>query len=247
MSGQISVKRTLLNASAVLAFVLLIGAAMGWRVHVRADGLSGFSLIIQNAGSPIGGAVTLNCSTGTSCSISGGVVTLTGTGGGITQLTGNGTAGPGSGSQVLTLTQVTQSNAYQGTTTNNPASGAFDDLIFDTNLFDVGGVHSTTVNNTQFTVPSGQGGTYSIVCQVQWTSNAVGYRQLGIVQNGSTLLAVTKAGAVASTSQPQQTAAIAQLAAGDYIQCQIAQSSGGSLATLSSQGATFGALVKVSN
>lgn len=43
---------------------------------MNADGSAGFSLIIQQSGTTTGAAVTLNCSTGMTCGLSGGVVSL---------------------------------------------------------------------------------------------------------------------------------------------------------------------------
>ena len=73
---------------------LLIGG-LGWRV--RADGPTNFSLIIQNGGNTKGGAVILDCDgTTVTCTLSGGVVELSGIAGGsgINQLTGDVAAGP---------------------------------------------------------------------------------------------------------------------------------------------------------
>ena len=55
---------------------LAILAGLLWRVH--ADGTTGFSLIIQNAGVPQGGAVILNCGGNLFCSTANGKVTVSG-------------------------------------------------------------------------------------------------------------------------------------------------------------------------
>ena len=65
-------------AVAAVATALLVG----WKVPLRGDGATGFSLIIQQGGSTKGAAVTMNCSTNVTCSLSGGVVTVTASGGG---------------------------------------------------------------------------------------------------------------------------------------------------------------------
>jgi hypothetical protein len=91
----------------VVSLFFALGLLLGWGIQLKADGGIGFSLIIQNAGTAQGGAVILNCD-GSSvlCTYTGGKVTLSATAGagGITTLTGDGSAGPGSGSQVLTNT-----------------------------------------------------------------------------------------------------------------------------------------------
>lgn len=82
---------------------LLLGFLLGWRAPAVADGVAGFSLIVQQSGTTKGAAVTMNCSTNVTCSLSGGVVTLTASGsGGITALTQDVSAS-GSGSVSATV------------------------------------------------------------------------------------------------------------------------------------------------
>lgn len=54
-----------------------LGLILGSGVRLMADGAVGFSLIIQQGGTPKGAAVTMNCSTNVTCTLSGGVVTVT--------------------------------------------------------------------------------------------------------------------------------------------------------------------------
>jgi hypothetical protein len=61
---------------------VLIGWLIGGKLPLRGDGATGFSLIVQQSGTTKGAAVKMNCSTNVTCSLSGGVVTVTATGGG---------------------------------------------------------------------------------------------------------------------------------------------------------------------
>ena len=101
---------------------LLIGGlwGLGWRV--RADGPTNFSLIIQNGGNTKGGAVILDCDgTTVTCTLSGGVVELSGIAGGsgINQLTGDVAAGPGSGKQTATVEGINSVPLCAGYTPTN--------------------------------------------------------------------------------------------------------------------------------
>lgn len=83
---------------------LFLGLMAGLGVRLRADGTTGFSLLIQSSGTPIGAAVGMNCGTNLTCSLKGGFVQVSASGGGsgITALTQD-VAASGSGSVAATV------------------------------------------------------------------------------------------------------------------------------------------------
>jgi hypothetical protein len=86
---------------------IFVGLALGWGIQLKGDGATGFSLIVQQSGTTKGAAVTMNCSTNVTCSLSGGIVTVTASGGGGSS-SGNGT----SGWSGLPLTFVSNTTQY---------------------------------------------------------------------------------------------------------------------------------------
>lgn len=96
---------------------------------------------------------------------------------------------------------------------------------------DFGGMHSTSSNTSRITVPVGEGGLYTVSCAVTFSNDATGQRFVGIGKNGSnptySLQGVDAAGGAAGTSLSGFTTFV--LAAGDYLQCMVNQTSGSAL------------------
>lgn len=95
-------------------------------VHSTGSGSSGFTL--ENGGTSLGTVTTLNCSTGTSCSASGGVGTLTATGGssGYTDITWNDAGGAGAGVNIYTAPGVSGSSEINSNVL--PRAGTFTNM-----------------------------------------------------------------------------------------------------------------------
>lgn len=128
------------------------------------------------------------------------------------------------------------------TTANTP-------LIFDTNVQNVGGIHSTTVNNSRFTAPVV--GWYIALGQVSYgAGQAVGstLRQIAIAVNGSFVTPVPINNSPPNPSNTiipsWQVVATLQLNAGDYVEFLVYQDSGSTIDT--SPTSTFGALTLLS-
>lgn len=106
-------------------------------------------------------------------------------------------------------------------------------LTFDTEVFDSGAMHSTSTNTGRITVPTGGGGVYVVGGTVEFAANATGYRSIGIRLNGGNTItghrAITSS---ASVTTRLSTSAIYSLAAGDYLELQVFQNSGGALNAL---------------
>ena len=106
-------------------------------------------------------------------------------------------------------------------------------LTFANENFDTDGFHSTSSNTSRMTIPTGKSGKYLINATLTHNTNGTGQRAMNILKNGT---------AIAFSVMLQSTAAnygtgingttIADLVAGDYIEVQAYQNSGGNLDVL---------------
>lgn len=114
--------------------------------------------------------------------------------------------------------------------TQSIANSATTSVTFDTEDFDDGGMHSTTSNTSRITIPTGGAGTYMVGGMVEFAANATGQRTIYVVLNGTatqaTVTNVTASGTVASRLA---CATLVQVVAGDYLELQVNQNSGGAL------------------
>lgn len=81
---------------------------------------------------------------------------------------------------------------------------------------------------TRLTVPTGMGGFYLIGGHNQWAANATGTRALAVKLNNSKFIARSLVGGQ-NVLQEQSITTAYQLAAGDYVELIVYQSSGGAL------------------
>lgn len=97
--------------------------------------------------------------------------------------------------------------------------------------FDTDSFHSTSSNNSRITIPAGLGGKYLVGGSVRFASNATGQRVVRIVKNGTSApyLAVGEVVPNSTLSSRAQCQSVVELSAGDYIEIQAYQNSGGSL------------------
>jgi hypothetical protein len=102
-------------------------------------------------------------------------------------------------------------------------------LTFNQERFDVGGLHSTASNTSRITIPTGEAGKYLIGCNVRWASNATGVRSLGVVLNGTTTIAFSLVDIDSAINHAQSLVTMYSLAATDYVEVQVSQTSGGPL------------------
>jgi hypothetical protein len=129
--------------------------------------------------------------------------------------------------------------------TQSVANNTSTPLTFDMNEYDTSGIHSTSVNPSRFTVPSGLGGTWLATCQVQieqaGTPGLV--MALSINVNGSPVNnQVTTP--TSNEFSPTMTLSVPLLMnAGDYMECIVFQGSGGTLTT--TEATTNGALFRM--
>ncbi len=98
-------------------------------------------------------------------------------------------------------------------------------LTFNQERYDTANLHSNG-QNTRLTAPVT--GVYDITAHIVWQGDSDGGRELVLRKNGNTIIAEQQNNA--STLDPGQSVATsARLAAGDFVQAQVAQTSGTSL------------------
>lgn len=115
-------------------------------------------------------------------------------------------------------------------TTQSIATSTATAVVWNTETSDSASIHSTSVNTSRATIPSGEGGTYIIVGYLDWAANATGIRQAYIRLNGTTVLTNEMDNAVAGGgTTPQVVTAVYPLAATDYVEIIGNQTSGGAL------------------
>ena len=113
-------------------------------------------------------------------------------------------------------------------TTQSLTSGALTAIQFDAEHEDVGGLHSTSSNNTRITFPVA--GRYLIGGNVAYTNNGTGERNAIIRLNGTTTLATSTLAPVSASLFIRVHGSIQYLAAAnDYVELCAYQDSGGAL------------------
>ena len=100
-------------------------------------------------------------------------------------------------------------------------------LSFNSERWDNDNCHSPTVNPTRLTCNTA--GIYVITGSVVFAANASGYRFAGILLNSATYIGSDRRSATPTSSTVITVTAIYQLAAGDYVELRVAQTSGGNL------------------
>lgn len=101
-------------------------------------------------------------------------------------------------------------------------------LTFDSERYDNGDLHSTSVNTSRLTAPVT--GLYSMGASIEWGINAVGIRQLLLRRNAGAFIVADLRAAVSAIQQSVHTEY--RLAAGDYVEVVVVQTSGGALNVL---------------
>lgn len=145
----------------------------------------------------------------------------------------------GSANQVLTVDSSTATGlkwqGFVGCNVNNSTTGltittnTLTTITFSTEVFDTDSFHSTSTNTDRITIPSGKGGKY-LVTMRGWYSSAgaaAGSTQMRIYKNGSTQLTNNYVDVSAANTVGNTTTAIVDLVAGDYLNVQLYQASGG--------------------
>lgn len=122
---------------------------------------------------------------------------------------------------------VPQARVYNNANISLPTSGTFAVLTFNTERYDNGALHSTSVNTSRLTAPIT--GLYSGGCSVTFASNLTGRREVVIQINGTTNIAYDAIPAVNGAQTRLSVPFEWQMVAGDYLEVFAMQTSGGAL------------------
>lgn len=117
------------------------------------------------------------------------------------------------------------------------ATGTWTTITFNSELYDTDSYHSTSTNTGRLTIPTGKTGYYVLNAQATFFINTTGFRQLRFLKNGSFLIATGDVSGSVANQYPYVTLnTTLYLAAGDYIELQAYQNSGGNLNVSRDQG-----------
>jgi hypothetical protein len=150
----------------------------------------------------------------------------------------------GSATSFQPLAAVLAGARAHRTSSTSVTGGAWQALSWGATAFDTG--FWSNAAPTRFTVPTGKAGTYLLVGQAFWQTDAVVTKYLlGWRVNGATVSGYTSTPDV--TDVGMQTAVVVQLAVGDYVECVVDYTSGAMTGRTISGGATvcWGSIVKV--
>ena len=102
-----------------------------------------------------------------------------------------------------------------------------------TDIFDTDGFHDPASNDTRITIPAGLGGYYLISAKSTWNNSTNGRRIIYITKNNGAALTSSEGFSTATNTvyPTSNTQVVANLSAGDYVEVEIYQSSGGNLDT----------------
>ena len=131
----------------------------------------------------------------------------------------NGSLGTGELSHAIPAARVTRTSAQSIPDSLNTS------LAFDQERYDAAGVHDNATNNSRLTAPVT--GIYAVTAQFTWGGSAgAGSRFAGVMKNGSTLIARSQE---LAGDDDQNITTQVLLAAGDYVEVVVLQTSGSSL------------------
>ena len=148
---------------------------------------------------------------------------------------------------LTTIDRQLRSRAYRSTNFSCP-NGAITAIPMNLNAFDVGGIHSVSVDTTRFTVPAGGTGVYVLSASVEFAASAAGTWRLAIWQKNGTNSIASSAGPLNATAATRINVSIIESAsAGDFFEVFAYQDSGAALNVLgtAAPSQTWGSVVRI--
>ena len=121
------------------------------------------------------------------------------------------------------------------TTTQTISNTTFEVLTYNSEAYDTDSYHSTSTNTSRITIPSA--GKYLVFANIMWAaSNAGGARQMDLRKNNNAIRSWGYLGYGTSNAQSMPFAIVENLAANDYLELAVYQSTGGNLGVLNGTG-----------
>jgi hypothetical protein len=135
-------------------------------------------------------------------------------------------ATPAGAAFVGCLAQISGSQTISNNTQTKKTFTGAD--VYDTDAF-----HDPSSNDTRITIPAGLGGYYLIYGAVTWDNNTSGRRYITFTKNNADLNFTANAFSTATNTiyPTSMVSVVVNLSAGDYIELEIWQSTGGNLNT----------------
>jgi len=115
-----------------------------------------------------------------------------------------------------------------GTANQTVSNATVTTIPFAAEVFDTDGFHSTSVNNSRITIPSGKAGKYLVIARGTFAQNSNGFRQTRVLKNG-TAVQINVEGANSIADVQSNASYILDLAVGDYLELAVYQNVGGNL------------------
>lgn len=161
-----------------------------------------------------------------------------------TAITGTKLADNSISSDKLASNSVTSTKIQNGAVTSakfaaHPAARAYNSaalsisnnaetaLTFDSERFDTSNLHSVSTNTSRMTAPVN--GIYVITANVSWAANATGIRRVFLRWNASSNIAYSQVSATSASVTAQNVATVYSLAASEYVEVFVLQTSGSAL------------------
>lgn len=121
-------------------------------------------------------------------------------------------------------------SVYNSATQSIASDAAHHALTFDSEEFDVDGLHSTSVNTSRITIPTGFDGKWWFNIAAMWAVNATGQRLARFYKNGAAFGPPSYAVGNGTYNVTNNFGALISVVATDYIEAFVFQDSGGPLA-----------------
>jgi len=111
--------------------------------------------------------------------------------------------------------------------------------------YDTDGFHDPATNNSRITIPAGLGGYYMVYGLNTWDANATGRRFCELKKNGTKIFTSNGFGPNSTAAPSNMISLVLNLAATDYVEYQVWQSSGGNLDTFGNDELTWFGVAKL--
>ena len=118
-------------------------------------------------------------------------------------------------------------NVYKSSATTI-GNATWTNVPYEAENFDTTSFHDNSTNNTRMTIPTGKDGKYLVTANLSFDSNASGIRASMIRKNGADYTKGVWIGAFSESASLVASATL-DLVAGDYVEMQVFQNSGGNL------------------